>query len=368
LAPILKSHFRVHDPNVFDAKALRPIQLPPRSCSAKTPRISLSPSTHSAIHESLPVPFLIGTDEAGYGPHLGPLTITGTLWETSSLDLDLYQTLAPAVCDFASRDKLFVADSKRVYSGSIQQLETSVLALVYAVTNSIPTKWQELAAAICPADSISQFADQPWLDQRPLRLPIKSNIDRIKALGDAFVQVCESANVSLVEIKCSTIFPPKFNAAVDELGNKATLLSTETLVIVRRMMDDTTNDLKIGCDKHGGRSKYGELISSILTDQPVETELESRASSDYSFRQKRRDVSIRFQAKGESFLPTALASMVSKYVREVMMAVWNEFWIEQIPGLKPTKGYPVDAKRFKAEIAKVQAKLGITDEAVWRKK
>ncbi|MFT7631390.1 MAG: hypothetical protein ACI87E_002428, partial [Mariniblastus sp.] len=46
----------------------------------------------------------------------------------------------------------------------------------------------------------------------------------------------------------------------------------------------------------------------------------------------------------------------------------NEFWIEQIPGLKPTKGYPVDAKRFKAEIAKVQAKLGITDEAVWRKK
>ena len=36
--------------------------------------------------------FLIGTDEAGYGPNLGPLTICGTLWsidkdQTSGTDL-----------------------------------------------------------------------------------------------------------------------------------------------------------------------------------------------------------------------------------------------------------------------------------------
>ncbi len=26
--------------------------------------------------------FVIGTDEAGYGPNLGPLVISATLWET----------------------------------------------------------------------------------------------------------------------------------------------------------------------------------------------------------------------------------------------------------------------------------------------
>ena len=93
---------------------------------------------------------------------------------------------------------------------------------------------------------------------------------------------------------------------------------------------------------------------------------ESVEVSDYSFRERERDVVIRFQAKGESFFPTALASLVSKYLREVIMRIWNEFWQLQIPGLKPTKGYPVDAKRFKSDIASVQAELGIEDRLIWR--
>ena len=90
--------------------------------------------------------------------------------------------------------------------------------------------------------------------------------------------------------------------------------------------------------------------------------------SDYSFRENDRDVFIRFQAKGESFLPTALASMVSKYLREIFMMMWNDFWQLKIPDIKPTKGYPVDAKRFKSEIAQVQAELGIDDHLIWRNK
>ena len=34
----------------------------------------------------------------------------------------------------------------------------------------------------------------------------------------------------------------------------------------------------------------------------------------------------------------------------------------------PTAGYPVDAKRFFAEINPAMAKLGLTDDQVWRKK
>ena len=131
-------------------------------------------------------------------------------------------------------------------------------------------------------------------------------------------------------------------------------------------MSKTDDDLEICCDKHGGRSKYAGLIQQFLTDEFVMIGNESLQESDYSFRQSDRDVVVRFQAKGESFMPTALSSLVSKYLREVIMRLWNEFWQLQIPGIKPTKGYPVDAKRFKSDIASAQAKLGIEDRLIWR--
>ncbi len=65
-------------------------------------------------------------------------------------------------------------------------------------------------------------------------------------------------------------------------------------------------------------------------------------------------------------LPTALASMLSKYLREVFMQIFNAFWMERIPGLKRTAGYPLDGKRFLREIADVQAELGVNEDLIRR--
>lgn len=318
------------------------------------------------------MPFLIGTDEAGYGPNLGPLTITGTLWESSDLETDLYALLHQIVSPDRARTRkqpsIQIADSKRVYqsSGSIQNLESGVLSLLYCATGKIPADWRELANLVCPPDTLSQLNDQLWLRDQALELPIKSPIKQIKEWAEAFLDTSRRAEVKLMEIQCTAVFPPEFNRLVNQLGNKATLLSLETLAIVRRLKDQTDDDLEIGCDKHGGRSRYAALIQENLTDSTVWVGDETSQSSDYCFREQDRDVSIRFQAKGESFLPTALASMVSKYVREVFMMLWNSYWRDLIPEIKPTKGYPVDALRFKSDIQAVQNRLGIDDEAIWR--
>lgn len=317
--------------------------------------------------------FLIGTDEAGYGPNLGPLTVTGTLWKTDTPGVDLYQSLAETVTNEAkfvgkSGAKIFVADSKKVYAstGSIQNLETCVLAIVYAATNQVPNEWMELVELVCPPATIKHLPAQIWLSGQNLGLPAKADIDQIQRLGDQFRESCDVAGVELLELQCVPVFPPQFNSQVERLGNKATLLSTETLHLVRRLMDRSDDDVEIGCDKHGGRSRYGALIQACLTDEFVMVGRESLEVSDYSFRENDRDVFIRFQARGESFLPTALASMVSKYVREVFMMLWNDFWKLKIPDIKPTKGYPVDARRFKNEIATMQRKLEIDDHLIWR--
>ena len=77
-------------------------------------------------------------------------------------------------------------------------------------------------------------------------------------------------------------------------------------------------------------------------------------------------MTVTFRTRGEAELPTALASMTAKYHRELAMRAFNDFWTKQVPGLRPTAGYPNDAKRFKAAIAHRQRELGIDDCDLWR--
>jgi hypothetical protein len=64
----------------------------------------------------------------------------------------------------------------------------------------------------------------------------------------------------------------------------------------------------------------------------------------------------------------ALASMVSKYVREILMLEFNAYWQNHVPGIEPTAGYPGDSHRFFAAIRPAIMKLGIPDSAVWRQR
>ena len=77
-------------------------------------------------------------------------------------------------------------------------------------------------------------------------------------------------------------------------------------------------------------------------------------------------MNITFRARGEAVLPTALASMTAKYHRELCMRAFNAYWCDQIPGLQATAGYPVDARRFKRDIAGRQQELAIDDRDIWR--
>ena len=127
---------------------------------------------------------------------------------------------------------------------------------------------------------------------------------------------------------------------------------------------DSDEKIRIVCDKHGGRNRYNELLYEILDGQMLFCVEESRARSSY----RTGNSTIQFSMKAESHFPVAVSSMVCKYIRELSMELFNDFWKSHVEGLRPTKGYPADARRFRAEVAEAQKHLEIPDEEFWRNK
>jgi hypothetical protein len=54
--------------------------------------------------------------------------------------------------------------------------------------------------------------------------------------------------------------------------------------------------------------------------------------------------------------------MVAKYVREALMARFNEFWRRWIPEIEPTAGYSSDAARFLSDLQPVVHSAGVPRE------
>ena len=313
---------------------------------------------------------LIGMDEAGYGPNLGPLVVTATVWEVpgSPREFDLWEAMADVAQQSPSKEplKLQIADSKQVYSPGkgLAALEKSVLSALRLVGHE-PQTLGELSADL--KSQISDFKSQipPWLIGRDLPLPTEIDRPLIGDLATKWLECCRRAGVTLKAIRSEIVQAERFNALVREYDNKALALSRTSLNLLRSVWnpDDEQPTLVI-CDKHGGRNRYDDLLAEVLDDRMVFAVGEARERSVYRV----GSTELRFQMKAEANFPVALASLVCKYVRELSMDVFNQFWAEHVPGLKPTAGYPLDAVRFKQDIAEAQKRLGITDDVLWRER
>jgi ribonuclease HII len=122
-------------------------------------------------------------------------------------------------------------------------------------------------------------------------------------------------------------------------------------------------------DKQGGRNYYATIIQTALPEGWVSPVCESAMISEYTVLGLERDVRLVFRPRADSgALPVALASMLAKYLRELFMRQFNRFWQNHIPTLKPTAGYPGDARRFFEAILPMMRQLGIPEKAVWRRK
>jgi hypothetical protein len=319
--------------------------------------------------------YLIGTDEAGYGPNLGPLVISASVWQVPQrvgAD-DLYAVLEGVVTAAAGSagdtapDRIVIADSKAVYQSGkgLSALERGVLTAL-ALLGRRPATWRDVWAALAP-DSSGFRRLHPWYADYDAPLPLEASCAEIEALAVHIEQGLRAAGVRLVGLSSRVVFEAEFNRLVERHGSKGTLLSLATLELAAQSLAPLgPGPISVVCDKHGGRNRYRDLLMERFPDWLVEVYGEGRQESLYRFGPPERRVEFRFRAKGERCLATALASMASKYLRELAMRAFNAFWCSRVAGLAPTAGYPDDAGRFRTSIAAAQAGLGIADGLLWR--
>ncbi len=317
---------------------------------------------------------LIGTDEAGYGPNLGPLVIGATMWRVPDTagQIDLYDSLAEVVCRSkrsSSEMRIAIADSKQLYKprGSLRNLERGVLLALDAVGKR-PATWRDLVEQFDPI-AAAALDEVPWYAGFDLALPVDVDREDMDEAAETFREGLHNAGVALLAVHGTIILPEQFNRLVESYGSKGEVLSRATMGLTADLLEklgESDESVAITCDKHGGRNRYAPLLQATLDVPLVGVDIESRAESRYRFRRDGRPIEITFRTHGEAILPTALASMFAKYIRELSMRAFNQFWQNEVSNLRPTAGYPGDAPRFKADIAGRQNELGIADRLLWR--
>jgi hypothetical protein len=328
---------------------------------------------------------LIGVDEAGYGPNLGPLVVAATAWQIDLPDTaalgelpDLYDHLSGAVSVKPRPDRIAIADSKQLYKprGGLHHLERGVLGSIGLLPSASCGTWQQLLAATHSSVPLRDEA-LPWHTNYDPNLPRDADPRDLTRATHDLKTCCADAGVRLIAMRARLVFPAELNDLIDDYQTKGAALSHVTLQLVREIHDETVKRVptaegclrpsaQIVCDKHGGRNRYAGLLQHHFPEPLVQALRESRRESCYRWPHPKTPLEIRFQTGGERFLPAALASMTAKYLRELAMAAFNGFWRDQLPHLRPTAGYPVDAVRFREEIATRQKELAISGRILWR--
>lgn len=320
-----------------------------------------------------------GIDEAGYGPMFGPLLVGRAVFvlpEHAPADgpPKLWQTLGKVVCRKPNdkRRRIAVNDSKKLTTpaAGLRHLETGCLAFAGAVGHAPSTLdgWIACLGERCH----EQLEHLPWYapcDDRPWdALPTCVDAGELAIARNMLAGGCKRAGVRVADVGAAVVLEDRFNRMVAATRSKAATSFTFVASHLQHVWQHWgEHGPFVAVDRQGGRTHYRELLSLNFPEAALTVLDEAPRRSAYRLQTSDRCMTVCFEVNAEqAHMPVALASMLSKYTRELFMTRFNRYFTTHLPELAPTAGYAADAKRFWRDVEPALPALGIRGDALYR--
>ncbi len=235
--------------------------------------------------------YVVGIDENGYGPFIGPLIVTGIGFDMP------YDSIYSADVDFL-RAREFIKDSKRIFTrteSSYKKGEGIALSLL-RLSGFTGNSFFELIKYLFDRDSeiTADFALPAFGGQ--------SNNNRL-------VEMFKNRDIYVKTIKSSLFDAVRFNKQALKLPTKAFIDFLGFADVIRGLKADI-----FLCGKIGGTSHYQRFFKYFGIEATVLGE--KREVSEYNVQNSH----VIFLLNGdERFVPLMAASIVGKYIRELYM-------------------------------------------------
>ncbi|MFI4910629.1 MAG: hypothetical protein ACIAQZ_03055 [Sedimentisphaeraceae bacterium JB056] len=301
---------------------------------------------------------LIGIDEAGYGPVLGPLTVSSTAFMVpeDKLRSDMWKVLSSSVSKQkrSLKGKILITDSKKAYNrkSGLGHLERTTLATLKSMGISAKN-FKELVNVLAP-EALARLNHYPWY-QKLEDVEIDFENAEYSIAAGAFKTDREKNGISIVALRSEVLDVGYYNEMVDKVQNKASVLFTAVCRHIDWAFKHFGNDnLQIVVDRQGGRSHYLPVLAKMFPQSQGRIIREDETDCSYELIDGDRKMRIHFVVKADDkSLPVSLASIISKYIREMMMERLNSYFAGFDATIAPTAGYWTDGNRFIKDTDKI---------------
>jgi len=302
---------------------------------------------------------LVGIDEAGYGPLLGPLVVSSASFSIPDdmLKADLWKVLEHAVGKTKRNlsGRILITDSKKAHTkaSGVTHLRRGVLAALGCASEKgdFSNNARQLLDRLCPQCS-QRLCNYPWYEKLD-ELSLEADNSDIEIASGVLKKALNNSDMALSGVRSRCLDVGYYNSQVDKVKNKSNVLFTALCGLILDELNKAPKGeaLQVIVDRQGGRINYANPLMRMFPGMELTIIKQSAELSSYEMVGGGRKMRIHFTMKADlHFLPVSLASMTSKYVREVLIESLNNYFLGFCPEIKRTAGYWQDGQRFIKDI------------------
>ena len=214
----------------------------------------------------------------------------------------------------------------------------------------------------------AQVPPQPWYDSST-PLPLAHQAVELDLAAGVLKRAMDAAGARCVLLACRMIPAEELNRQVAKMGTKASVNLCSVMWRIEALWRGwPESHPRVVVDRLGGRIHYRRSLSVCFPGARIRVLAEGPALSRYRLQRNGSLLTVSFGPHAEdAHLPVALASMIAKYVRDLMMLRMNRFFGSRLPELKPTAGYVADARRYLDQIGPLMKRLRISPSRLIRR-